>query len=71
MKDLKLGLYIITGAYPELGRSHLDVARAALEGGADVIQLRAKELGGRDMLELALQFRPGHVTCLQLEQGFD
>ena len=42
MKHLKLGLYIITGAYPELGRSHLDIARAALEGGADAIQLRAR-----------------------------
>jgi thiamine-phosphate pyrophosphorylase len=57
MKDIKLGLYIITGAYPELGRSHLDVARAALEGGADVIQLRAKDLGGREMLELSLRIR--------------
>jgi thiamine-phosphate pyrophosphorylase len=57
MKDLKLGLYIITGSYPELGRSHLDIARAALEGGADAIQLRAKDLGGRDMLELSLRIR--------------
>jgi thiamine-phosphate pyrophosphorylase len=57
MKNLKLGLYIITGAYPELGRSHLDIARAALEGGADAIQLRAKDLGGRDMLELSLRIR--------------
>jgi len=57
MKDLKLGLYIITGAYPELGRSHIDIARAALEGGADAIQLRAKDLGGRDMLELSLRIR--------------
>ena len=57
MKDLKLGLYIVTGAYPELGRSHIDVARAALEGGADVIQLRTKDLGGRDMLELSLEIR--------------
>ena len=57
MKELRLGLYIITGAYPELGRNHLDVARAALEGGADVIQLRAKELGGREILELSLKIR--------------
>jgi thiamine-phosphate diphosphorylase len=57
MKSLKLGLYIITGAYPKLGRSHLDVARAALEGGADVVQLRAKELGGREMLDLSLKIR--------------
>jgi len=57
MKGLKLGLYVITGDYPELGRSHLDVARAGLEGGADAIQLRAKDVGGRDMLELCLRIR--------------
>lgn len=57
MKDLKLGLYVITGEYPELGRDHLDVAKAGLEGGADAIQLRAKDVGGRDMLELCLRIR--------------
>jgi len=57
MKELGLGLYVITGAYPELGRGHLDVARAALEGGADALQLRDKDLGGRDMYRLALRIR--------------
>jgi thiamine-phosphate pyrophosphorylase len=50
---LKLGLYVITYTDPASGRNHLDVARAALEGDADVIQLRAKELGGREMFNLA------------------
>ena len=35
-------LYVITERTP--GRSHLEVARAALQGGATVIQLREKEL---------------------------
>ncbi len=53
MMDLKLGLYIITYADPASGRGHLEVAGAALEGGADAIQLRAKEMGGREMYGLA------------------
>ena len=55
MRELNLGLYIITYADPKLGRSHLDVARAALEGGADALQLRDKGLGGREMYHLALR----------------
>lgn len=42
------GLYVITDASFS-GRSHVDVARAALEGGARLIQLRDK---GRDVGEL-------------------
>jgi thiamine-phosphate pyrophosphorylase len=53
--DLKLGLYVITYSDPALDRGHIDVAAAALEGGADVLQLRDKELGGHDMLELAVR----------------
>ncbi|MEW6553267.1 MAG: thiamine phosphate synthase [Actinomycetota bacterium] len=49
----RLGLYVITYADTSAGGGHLDVAAAALEGGADAIQLRAKELGGREMHELA------------------
>jgi len=55
MREMNLGLYIITHADTELGRSHLDVVRAALEGGADALQLRGKGLGGREMYHLALQ----------------
>lgn len=57
MRDLKLGLYVITWTYMEMGRSHIDVARAALEGGADAVQLRDKDIGGNEMLRLAVQMR--------------
>lgn len=57
MKQLKLGLYLITGGYPNLGRGHLDIARAALAGGADVIQIREKEAGAKQLLGVALEAR--------------
>jgi thiamine-phosphate pyrophosphorylase len=53
-KNLRLGLYVITDARPDLGRGHLEVAEAALEAGADAVQLRAKDVGGREMYELAM-----------------
>lgn len=56
-KRLRLGLYVITDARPDLGRGHLEVAEAALRGGADVVQLRAKASGGREMYELATAIR--------------
>jgi thiamine-phosphate pyrophosphorylase len=39
-----LSLYVITANVPALGRTHADVARAAVEGGATVVQFRDKEL---------------------------
>ena len=51
---LKLGLYVITGESKARGRGHLNVAAAALAGGADVIQLRAKDTPVRVALEIAL-----------------
>jgi thiamine-phosphate pyrophosphorylase len=57
MRDLRLGLYIITYEDKTSGYGHLDVARAALDGGADALQLRDKEIGGRDMYHLALRMR--------------
>lgn len=59
MKDmvLQLGLYVITSDYRSAGRGHLDVARAALAGGADALQLRDKALGGRELLRLAVEIR--------------
>ncbi len=53
-KAFRLGLYVITDSRADLGRGHLEVARAALEGGADVLQLRAKSAGGREMYEMAV-----------------
>lgn len=51
------GLYVITSAVPDRGRTHLDVARAAVAGGARVIQLRDKQASSRQLLELALAIR--------------
>jgi len=51
---LKLGLYVITGESKARGRGHLNVAAAALAGGADVVQLRAKDTPVRVALEIAL-----------------
>lgn len=48
-----MGLYVITGAVPELGRDHIDVAMAAIEGGADAIQLRIKRRSMGEALKVA------------------
>ena len=37
------GIYVITEALPALGRSHTDVALAAIAGGARVVQYREKD----------------------------
>jgi len=47
------GLYVITASEMVQGRSHLDVARAAIEGGAAILQLRAPETSREKRLELA------------------
>ncbi len=51
------GLYVVTIRDEAAGRGHLDVAEAALAGGAHVLQLRDKELPARDLLALALRIR--------------
>lgn len=48
-----MGLYVITAAVPELGRDHIDVAMAAIEGGADAIQLRIKRRSMGEALKVA------------------
>lgn len=50
---LRLGVYVVTAAGLAPGRGHLEVALGALAGGADVIQVRAPELAGDDLLDLA------------------
>lgn len=52
---MKLGLYVITSSLPELGRDHVDIAAAAIEGGADAIQLRVKRRPMGQTLLLALE----------------
>jgi thiamine-phosphate pyrophosphorylase len=46
-------LYVVTDDRLSLGRSHVEVARLAYEGGADVVQLRAKNADGNDALRWA------------------
>ena len=61
-------LYVITDR--RWGRSHLEVARAAIEGGATAIQLRDKRLSDRQLLARAGR-RPGNadlVAVLGTEQ---
>lgn len=57
MERLELGLYVITVSDPVRGRDHLDVAKAAVEGGADALQLRDKEKGGAELFRLAVAVR--------------
>lgn len=47
----RLATYVVTAAMA--GRDHLDVARAAIAGGATAIQLRAPELAPADRLRVA------------------
>jgi len=47
------GLYVVTDESLSPGRDHLQIAFAALEGGADVIQLRDKNRDAGDLLPVA------------------
>jgi len=49
------GLYVITDGIS--ATDHLNMAKAACEGGASALQLRAKSLSLRDTLQVALQIR--------------
>ena len=46
-------LYIITDDRLSNGRSHIEIAKAAFEGGADVVQLRMKDCEGALFLKTA------------------
>jgi len=52
-----LRLHVVTDAKASRGRSHLEVAEAAIAGGADVLQLRDKEASGGRLYREALQLR--------------
>lgn len=51
-------LHVITDVHLQRRFSHLELAKAALEGGADVVQLRDKEASARELLEIALEILP-------------
>ena len=48
-----LSVYVLTSG-DFSGRSHEDVAEAAIEGGATAVQLRAPELTDQELLPVAL-----------------
>ncbi|KUL05434.1 MAG: Thiamine-phosphate synthase [Methanoculleus marisnigri] len=50
-------LYVITDEGLGRGLSHAELARRAVAGGADVVQLRDKRLSGRDLLAAASAIR--------------
>lgn len=50
-------LYVVTDKELSLGRSHVEIARLALAGGADVIQLRDKTASRRDFHDAAVTIR--------------
>jgi thiamine-phosphate diphosphorylase len=53
----RFDLYVITDAEPG-ARSHLEVARAALAGGADALQLRDKSATAQNLCLLASEIQP-------------
>jgi len=50
-------LYLVTDERVSRGRSHLEVAEAAIRGGADVIQLRDKTASSGTLYRVALAMR--------------
>jgi thiamine-phosphate pyrophosphorylase len=50
-------LYLITDEQLSKGKSHLQIADAAIQGGADVIQLRDKSASSRELYDSAGQIR--------------
>ncbi len=50
-------LYVVTDEQIGRGRSHADLARLAVAGGADAVQLRDKTLSCRDLLAAAHEVR--------------
>jgi thiamine-phosphate pyrophosphorylase len=50
-------LYLVTDRKLSLGRSNLDVIKAAVDGGVTIVQLREKELGTRDFYQEAIKIK--------------
>jgi len=51
------GLYVIIDSRALKGRTHLEVARQVIDGGATIIQLRDKFLSKRELLPIALELK--------------
>ena len=54
---MRLDLYVITDEALSHGLSHVEIAKRAIEGGADVIQLRDKGMSGKELVRCALEIR--------------
>ncbi|RMG67544.1 MAG: thiamine phosphate synthase [Calditrichaeota bacterium] len=50
-------VYVITDVILARGRTHEEIAREAIRGGADVIQLRDKQASSRELYQVALRLR--------------
>lgn len=55
--DKRLGVYLVMGIGDVNGQSALDIARSAIKGGVDVIQLREKKARLRDVVEVGRALR--------------
>ena len=56
-EDIDYSLYLVTDKKLSLGRSNIEIIEAAIDGGVTVVQLREKELGGREFYEEALKVK--------------
>ncbi|HHT76186.1 MAG: thiamine phosphate synthase [Methanomassiliicoccaceae archaeon] len=57
MAPSRYGLYVITDRRLSRGLSHGEVARRVVQGGADVVQLRDKDLSDRELYCAAVEMR--------------
>lgn len=53
MKNINYDLYLVTDRELSLGRSLVEVIKAAVEGGVTIVQLREKDCTTRDFLQVA------------------
>lgn len=56
-RGIDFSLYLITDRCQTQGRPLVDVVHAALDGGVRAVQLREKDLGSRELYQLALELR--------------
>lgn len=57
MRKRIAGVYVVTDRFVNPNRSHIDIAKAAVAGGASAVQLREKEATTRQLLEWARAIR--------------
>ena len=67
MRSPKFDLYLVTDRSQTGGRDLLRVVEQALEGGVKAVQLREKDLGGRELFALAEKIK---TLCERYHAGF-